>query len=196
MDGAWMEDSFEKSWRDTEEWHCWYAWFLYLQWSKTRQGGERQMPVESEWKQFCKCLTNWVGPEWINCSYRIPVISLTFLTEIFINIHGLFMLGGAPGSHAQIFQTKTMRRYKFSFLSLDWRVMLDKSESWTPADLEIEMLVDLLPYLIKFSTIERRVTTKHIPALAQGKDVVLKNNQPGNFVDRNGLFCWPNVSGD
>ena len=51
--------------------------------------------------------------------------------------------------------------------------------------LEIKMLVDLLPYLIKFSTIERRVTTKHIPALAQGKDVVLKNNQPGNFVDRN-----------
>ena len=55
--------------------------------------------------------------------------------------------------------------------------------------LETEMLVDLLPYPIKFSTIERRVITKHILALAHGQDVVLKNNQPGNFVDRNGLFC-------
>ena len=55
--------------------------------------------------------------------------------------------------------------------------------------LETEMLADLLPYQIWFLTIERRVTTKHIPALAHGQDVVLKNNQPGNFVDRNGLFC-------
>ena len=50
------------------------------------------------------------------------------------------------------------------------------------------MLVDLLPKPIRFLTIERRVATKHIPALAHGQDVVLKNNQPGNFVDRNGLF--------
>ena len=129
-----VEDSFGKIWRDTEEWHCWYVWFFYLQWSKTRQRGERQTPVESEWKQFCNCLTNWVGPEWINCSYRIPEISSTFLTEIFIYIHGLFMLGGAPGSHTQIFQKEAMKRYKFSFLSLDWRVMLDKSETWAPED--------------------------------------------------------------
>ena len=129
MDGAWMKDSFENIWRDTEEWHCWYTWFLYSQWSKTRQGGERQTPVESEWKQFCNW-TNWVGLEWINCSYITPVISTTLLTEVFINIHGLFILGGAPGSHTQIFQKKAMRHYKFSFLSLDWKVMLDKSETW------------------------------------------------------------------
>ena len=45
-----------------------------------------------------------------------------------MNIHGLFMLGGAPESRTQIFQKKAMRRYKFSFQSSDWRVMLDKSK--------------------------------------------------------------------
>ena len=90
-------------------------------------------------KQFCNCLTNWVGPEWINCNYRTPVISSTFLTEIFINIHGLFMLRGAPGGHTQIFQKKAMR-HKFSFLSLDWRVMLDKSETWALEDWEQKCL--------------------------------------------------------
>ena len=63
---------------------------------------------------------------------------VNIIKEIFINIHGLFMLGGAPGSHTQIFRKKAMSRYKFSFLSLDWRVMLDKSETWALEDWKLK----------------------------------------------------------
>ena len=136
MDGAWMENSFKNNLKG----HRGVALQIRMLLLLLRLDGV--MTDKRLWNlKENSSVTVWqieLDRSGSNCSYRTPVISSTFLTEIFINIHGFFMLGGAPGSHTQIFQKKSMRRYKFSFLSLDWRVMLDKSETWAPEDWKLK----------------------------------------------------------